>query len=448
MSQSGALRFTGGGGGGTILTLTGNSGGPVGPDGFGDINVIGDGTTITVAGNPGTSTLTISVLGSVAIQFTADDTNVATPAGGNLNIFGGPNINTEVPAADTIQVNLNESILLPSTIGPAQGVIALGVDLTTDRFMHAQGTDNTFLGDESGNFTLTGFAAQNVGIGTRALNSIEDGNSNTGVGYQALAAMTEGGGNTALGRDALGNLPGGLRNIGIGRAAGLSYTSDEFSNIVIGNSGIISDDNTIRIGTQGVGLGEQDKAYMAGIYQTTPGATYEVGFVGSDGKLGTLTGNDLQVIKGNTGANPEWATVDSPNGSIIISDAPGFLNLEVLGIPTEFTVTTNNAVPTPIATFPLPDGNAWTIIIDIVAAKDDFTASYWGSGPIGVRKQNGATPSVVVGVQNFNQGSDSGTGVPSLTATATGGPDIDINVTGIAAEIWNWKAIISTVELP
>ena len=59
MSQAGKL-FDG-----TILpdieTLTGNAGGAVGPTGY-NINVVGDGTTIDVTGNPGTSTLTISAM--------------------------------------------------------------------------------------------------------------------------------------------------------------------------------------------------------------------------------------------------------------------------------------------------------------------------------------------------------------------------------------------------
>lgn len=42
-----------------VSTLKGNSGFPVPPT-VGNINVVGDGSTITVAGNPGTSTLTIS----------------------------------------------------------------------------------------------------------------------------------------------------------------------------------------------------------------------------------------------------------------------------------------------------------------------------------------------------------------------------------------------------
>lgn len=62
MSQSGS--FGGGGGGGSsVLFLAGNSGGNVGPNGSGVINVIGTGGAL-VSGNAGTSTLTISVSGS------------------------------------------------------------------------------------------------------------------------------------------------------------------------------------------------------------------------------------------------------------------------------------------------------------------------------------------------------------------------------------------------
>ncbi len=49
------------GGSGTVVTLTGNSGGAVPPT-AGNINVVGSGA-ITVTGNPGTSTLTITDTG-------------------------------------------------------------------------------------------------------------------------------------------------------------------------------------------------------------------------------------------------------------------------------------------------------------------------------------------------------------------------------------------------
>lgn len=60
MSQAGALN-SGGGGGTGVQTLTGNTGGAVGPT-ANNINVVGSGA-ITVTGNPGTSTLTIASSG-------------------------------------------------------------------------------------------------------------------------------------------------------------------------------------------------------------------------------------------------------------------------------------------------------------------------------------------------------------------------------------------------
>ena len=49
---------------GDVTTLTGNDGIPVGPT-LGNINVVGDGITISITGDPLTSTLTASVIGSL-----------------------------------------------------------------------------------------------------------------------------------------------------------------------------------------------------------------------------------------------------------------------------------------------------------------------------------------------------------------------------------------------
>ncbi len=77
MSQITSIN-SGGGGGGDILTLTGNSGGPVGPT-AGNINLIGDvNTFVDVVGNPGTSTLTISLANQLfAVAQTVNDVPVA-----------------------------------------------------------------------------------------------------------------------------------------------------------------------------------------------------------------------------------------------------------------------------------------------------------------------------------------------------------------------------------
>ncbi len=62
---------------GFLETLTGNSGGAVGPDASDNINVVGDGTTVNVVGNPGTNTLTISAINA---GFTWSDQAVSFPA--------------------------------------------------------------------------------------------------------------------------------------------------------------------------------------------------------------------------------------------------------------------------------------------------------------------------------------------------------------------------------
>lgn len=61
---------------GTILpsieTITGDVGGPVGPDGAGNINLVGD-TNILVDGNPATNTLTISLVDTYNVTVTTND---------------------------------------------------------------------------------------------------------------------------------------------------------------------------------------------------------------------------------------------------------------------------------------------------------------------------------------------------------------------------------------
>jgi len=122
-----------------ILSLTGNTGGPVLPT-LGNINVIGDGVTATVTGNPGTSTLTISLIGTGVVESFAVDaatppgTNPVMPTGGIVTLEGGATfatgtranpIRTNSLAASTIdfQIQLagsNASVSTPNNFGVAQ----------------------------------------------------------------------------------------------------------------------------------------------------------------------------------------------------------------------------------------------------------------------------------------------------------------------------------------
>lgn len=72
MSQAGS--FGGGGGGATVNTLTGNTGGPISPV-AGNINVVGDGTTVTVAGAGNTLTISMAPNASAIVHYTNINTS-------------------------------------------------------------------------------------------------------------------------------------------------------------------------------------------------------------------------------------------------------------------------------------------------------------------------------------------------------------------------------------
>lgn len=76
-----------------VESLTGNSGGAVFTDTNSNISLIGDTTTINVAGNPATHTLTISTAGTVATSY-VENSGTAVPALGVLNLSGTGGINT------------------------------------------------------------------------------------------------------------------------------------------------------------------------------------------------------------------------------------------------------------------------------------------------------------------------------------------------------------------
>lgn len=94
--------------GGAVDSLTGDSGGAVGPDVGGNINILGTAGNVTVTGNPGTNTLTINIAGEVATTFDTD-AGTATPNLGIINIIGGTNISTS-GAGNTITIDSNDAV--------------------------------------------------------------------------------------------------------------------------------------------------------------------------------------------------------------------------------------------------------------------------------------------------------------------------------------------------
>ena len=120
--------------------------------------------------------------------------------------------------------------------------------------IHSTGTQNTFVGEASGNFTLSG--TRNTAIGYATTDDITTGTDNTALGYQALRnSVTTAIGNTAIGAQALATSVGqliGNYNTAVGYNAG-------------GDPNAFSGTGNTLIGTNaGVGLSSADYNVLIG----------------------------------------------------------------------------------------------------------------------------------------------------------------------------------------
>jgi hypothetical protein len=276
---------------GAVLGLTGNTGGFVGPT-AGNINVVGDGTTITVAGNPGTSTLTISATNAGDVTgLKTDDTHVVTPTAGVIQIHGGTGIATTGTVGPNT-VTISTSGVIPDsfptdsgTATPSGGVLNIKAGVSTQNSgssVEFTGSSNTVLlnvTDSNGN-TIVGKSS-----GNSSITSV----NNTILGASSGSSITSGTGlNVIVGEAAGASITTGSKNILLGASSGSSYTSTESSNIVVNNTGTVSESNTLRIGSgTGTSAGQLNASYISGIYGKSFGGTNGVVFVDNTNKLGS-----------------------------------------------------------------------------------------------------------------------------------------------------------------
>jgi len=260
-----------------------------------------------------------------------------------------------------------QNLNLPTTSGPDG---QLKVNNTTQ--LHFYGTRNIFLGQGSGNFTLTPASAfDNIGIGLQTLRSLTTGPYNIAIGSGSCFAITTGNENTAIGESTLAQLISGVRNLTLGAFAGFSYTGSESSNICLENTGVVGESNVIRIGTPGTGTGLQNKAYMAGIYGVTPSsATTQIAIISDGHQLGsaaTVPASNITItddVTTNASMNLTWVNGNSGNLPVYVSSTklnfnpstgtltPQNLNLPLTTTTTGFITINNNIVFSAYGTAP------------------------------------------------------------------------------------------------
>lgn len=229
VDANGFVTFTGGG---SSITLTGDTGTPI------------TGSSLTVFANTATQNC------GATVSFSNDGATTST-----LNVSDGSG-NTVIGHQSGI------------TLGTGSNLTSLGV----------------------GNFTTVTNASDCVCIGNSAGNGITSGSNSVYVGNGAGFLNTTGTENVAIGTQALGynGFITGSHNTTLGFNAGLNYKSTESSNILIGPViGTVGENNVIRIGNQGSGSGQQNTTFIAGIASVSVSNTQMVTIDTSTGQMGS-----------------------------------------------------------------------------------------------------------------------------------------------------------------
>ena len=224
----------------------------------------------------------------------------------------------------TGQVNILNTLRLENTTNSTTGIIFKGID----RFIHNYGTNNTFLGINSGNFTMTGNS--NTALGFMSLFSNTTGSINTALGYQSLTSNTTGSYNTAVGYQSLYSNTGGYFNTALGiyslytnttgssnTALGLNslYSNTTgYQNTAVGYESLYS--NTTGFINTAVGVSSLHNN-TTGIYNTAVGnqSLYNNTSGDSNTALGYSTGSTIRTGNNLTciGFNAEPTSVAASN---------------------------------------------------------------------------------------------------------------------------------------
>ena len=249
-------------GAGDLQSLTSNSGGVVNPDAAFNINVVGDGVTITGVGNPATHTITLSAMSTGTVEsLTTDDGHIVTPTAGTIIIHGGTGIaTTGTVGPNTVTVSTTGAVPLVfhtdnGDATPASNAITFnavtqaGSSVTFSGSGHTvslnttDANSNTIIGLGAGNATISG--TTNVGLGFDAGHALTSGAGNTLIGDASGLSITSGATNTALGKNSLNALTTGSSNISIGSSSGTNLTGAESNNLLINHAGITGQSNWI-----------------------------------------------------------------------------------------------------------------------------------------------------------------------------------------------------------
>lgn len=403
------------------------------------LNVLG-GTGITTSGSG--NTLTIATTGAAGVtSITATSPLTANAVSGsaqtgvvtlsfasvnsailNTSITGVASLATS-PSISGTYTTTGGNLALPITNSnfTAGGISVAGSVLINFRQVTGFPGDNIFIGLGSGasagitsssfdlfslgigNFTAVTTANNSVALGAFALNIVTTGSSNNAAGFESMFKLTTGSSNSAWGHQTLLNSVSGSFNSAFGQLAGSALTTSDSSNLLLSNIGVIGDNHTIRIGTQGSGNGQQNLAFMAGINGVTVsnavpvlidsttgqlgvGSVITQGIVTVNGDTGSITGSTVTIFA-NTAGNSTGSSVSFTNSgttstfSLVDPSNNIFLGFNAGNATNSGT---SNVIIGPNAGFTLSTGNA-----NVGYGDSSFSFLDTGIGNIGIGRRSG-----------------------------------------------------------
>jgi hypothetical protein len=220
------------------------------------------------------------------------------------------------------------NIFMSNSTSPAVG----NIYKSGSPFIHNFGIQNTFVGNNAGNFSMSG--VQNSGFGVGALVSNTTGIINTALGAQALLNNTTGSFNTAAGFQALQANTIGNFNTALGQGTLFANTSGR-ANTGIGQAAM--QNNTVGINNAALG-------FQALFSNTTGNNNVAIGFnaLFSNTDAGQLTAVGTDALRSNMTGSSNVAV----GSSALLSNTTGSNNIAIGTFALENNITgdANSAV--------------------------------------------------------------------------------------------------------
>ena len=327
-------------------------------------------------------------------------------------------VGVTVSNAEYVTINSSTGQLGVAAI-PAAGIVTINGDVG-----HVTGTTVTFTGDATHNGSSISFKApmtstmnlsltdthSNIILGSLAGNSSITGSSNGGYGASVFTALTSGsenytvGGlislttgsfNASIGGGTL-DITTGSYNFAGGYRAGNNYKGAESSNILISNTGVLGESNTMRLGTTGTGNGQVSTAYIAGVASITT-------------------------------SNSQYVTIDTTTGQLgsVAIPTPAVPLLQSTGIITLTSAQIKSMFATPIQVLAASGaGNIYVIVQSTLKLVYGGTSAFTGGGAIGLVDSGGQALSLTSNASNIT---GTANGYHSI-AGQTGAPNLQTNI--------------------